>query len=81
MGFLSHYVLAAPVVCVYKDTKVKLLNKVSSVESLCFSCMASHTSFFLKKIIYKTLYIVPPPNGCTPLDELESAPNAFSLAD
>lgn len=45
MGFLSHYVLFVPVVCIYKDTKVELLNKVPSAESLCFSCMASHGFF------------------------------------
>lgn len=79
MGFLSHYVLFAPVVCIYKETKVELLNEVPGDESMCFSCMASHGGFFLI-FVYKTLYIVPPPNGCTPPDELESAPNAFSLA-
>lgn len=48
MSFLSHYVLFAPVVCIYKETKVELLNEVPNVESLFFSCMPSHG--FLKNL-------------------------------
>lgn len=47
MCFLSHYVLFAPIVCICKETKVELLNKVPGVESMCFSCMASHGGYFL----------------------------------
>lgn len=78
MGFLSHYVLFAPVVCIYKETKVELLNEVPGDESVFL--MYGFTWRFFLIFVYKTLYIVPPPNGCTPPDELESAPNAFSLA-